>query len=92
MAELNAIEYKSFEEIKHKDENGYEFWFARELAAVLEYKNWQNFSKAIDRAMLACRNSGFEVSDHFREITKMVGIITHHSLTPNFKEFYEHSM
>jgi len=72
MADLNAKEYKSFEEIKHIDENGDEFWFARELATVLEYLRWENFSKAIDRAMLACRNSGRRIDDDFREATKIV--------------------
>jgi DNA-damage-inducible protein D len=76
MADLNAKEYKGFEEIKHKDDNDNEFWFARELALVLEYTKWENFSKVIDRAMLACRNSGFEISDHFPEIRKKVEMPT----------------
>ena len=60
MADLIAKEYKRFEDIKHTDENGTEFWYARELAVCLEYAKWSNFSKVIDRAMLACKNSGFE--------------------------------
>ena len=44
---------------------GNEYWFARELAPVLEYVEWRNFSKVINRAILACRNSGFDVDDHF---------------------------
>ena len=74
MADLKAEEYKSFEGIKHVDENGCEYWFARELADVLQYAKWENFSKVIDRAMLACKNSGFEVADHFPEVRKMVAI------------------
>jgi len=72
MADLQAKEYKGFEDIKQRDENGVEFWLARELAPVLEYLRWENFSKVIDRAMLACRNSGFEVADQFREVTKLI--------------------
>ena len=55
------------------DEYGNEYWSARELAPILEYSDWRNFSKVIDRAKLACRNSGFEVSDHFSEVTKTIG-------------------
>lgn len=74
MSNLNAEEYKSFESIKHVRENGKEFWFARELAEVLEYVQWRNFQKVIDRAILACKNSGFAVIDHFAEVSKMVDI------------------
>jgi hypothetical protein len=59
MSKLNAKEYKSFEDIKQIDENGKEFWCARELAPVLECVKWENFSKVISRAMLACKNSGY---------------------------------
>ena len=74
MADLKAKEYKSFEGIKHIRENGTAFWYARELAPVLDYTKWENFSKVINRALLACRNSGFETSDHFPEVRKMVEI------------------
>ncbi len=72
MSNLNAEEYKSFEGIKHIRENGTEFWYARELAEVLEYVQWRNFQKVIDRAILACKNSGFTVSDHFAEASKTI--------------------
>ena len=74
MASLKAEEYQSFENIKQISENGAEFWFARELQATLLYKEWRNFHKVIDRAMLACRNSGLAISDHFVEVNKMVSI------------------
>ncbi len=48
---------KIFEEIKHIDENGNEYWFARELQKVLEYKNWRNFNKVIDRAIISANTS-----------------------------------
>jgi DNA-damage-inducible protein D len=72
MSDLIAKEYNNFEDIKHRDENGAEYWLARELAPVLEYAEWRNFSRVIDRAMLACKNSGFEVSDQFVEVNKLV--------------------
>jgi len=74
MSNLNAEEYKSFEGIKHVRENGTEFWYARELAKVLDYTEWRNFQKVVDRAILACKNSGFAVSDHFVEVNKMIEI------------------
>ena len=64
--------YQGFEQIKRTDEAGNEYWFACELAPVLEYVQWRNFSKVLDRAMLACRNSGFNVADHFTDISKTV--------------------
>ena len=48
--------------------------YARELAPVLEYTQWRNFAKVIDKAMLACTNSGFNVDDHFAEVGKMIEI------------------
>jgi DNA-damage-inducible protein D len=72
MSNLRAKEYQGFEQIKRTDENGNEYWYARELAPVLEYVKWQNFQKVIDRAILACRNSGFNVADHFVEVSKTV--------------------
>ena len=59
---------KSFEEIKHIDENGVEFWYARELMPVL---NWQNFEKIIDKAKISCENSGISVFEHFIDVNKL---------------------
>ena len=61
-----------FESIKHKNEYGQEFWYARELQVVLEYKQWRKFCNVIDKAKEACQNSDFAVSDHFAEVGKMV--------------------
>ena len=71
---LNAPEYKRFEDIKNIRLDGSEFWSARELASVLDYTKWENFSKVVDRAILACKNSGFEIADHFPDVRKMVEI------------------
>ena len=65
---------KSFEDIKHIDENGVEFWYARELMTILEYSNWQNFEKIIDKAKMTCQNSDISVLDHFTDVNKMVRI------------------
>ena len=72
MAKLEAAEYKTFEKTKQTDENGFEFWFARDLQGVLNYSKWENFSKVIDRAMLACKNSGLNISDHFPDLRKTI--------------------
>jgi DNA-damage-inducible protein D len=72
MSELILKEYKNFEDIKRKDEKGEEYWLARELAPVLEYRRWEHFPRVIERAMLACKNSGHDVFDHFREVAKTV--------------------
>ena len=49
-----------------------EFWYARELMKLLGYERWENFEKAVNRAMESCRVSEINVSDPFREVTKMV--------------------
>ena len=69
---LKAKEYKSFEAIKHVSEDSDEFWYARELAPVLEYVEWRNFTKVLERAKLACKNSGYSVADHFVEVNKTI--------------------
>ena len=73
---LNDIDKtnKSFEDIKHIDENGVEVWYARELMPILQYLNWQNFEKIIDKAKISCQNSDISVLDHFTDVNKMVQI------------------
>lgn len=65
---------KVFEESKQQDDNGTEFWYARELLVLLEYTEWRNFEKVIDKAKIACENSGNLVADHFVDVNKMVEI------------------
>ena len=69
-----AINYDTFESIKHVDENGCEYWEARELMLALEYNKWENFHKVIKSAMIACENSEAIVYDHFPEVRKMVEV------------------
>ena len=71
---ITKKEYKYFDDIKHIDENGMEFWYVRELAEVLEYVEWRNFEKVIKRAMIACDNSNQDINNHFVEVNKMVDI------------------
>ena len=63
-----------FERIKHIDENGVEFWYARELQEVLEYSEWRNFKKVLNKAIQACENSQNTTTDHFVEINKMINL------------------
>ena len=74
MSELVKYSEQTFESIKHVNEYGEEYWLARELQSVLEYAQWRRFSDAIERAKLACKNSGFAVEDHFADVGKMVDI------------------
>lgn len=63
-----------FESIKHVNEYGVEFWYARELQTALGYKQWRRFDNIINKAKDACQNSGNDVSDHFANVGKMVDI------------------
>ena len=70
---MNNIEKnnKSFESIKHIDGDDVEFWYARELMKVLQYSNWQNFEKIINKAKISCENSGISVFEHFIDVNKL---------------------
>ena len=72
MNEIKEYTEKVFEDIKHVDENGYEYWLARELMKILEYSLWQNFHKTINIAVKNCNNSNYNVSDHFIDANKMI--------------------
>lgn len=74
MANIENYSDATFERIKHINEYGQEFWYARELARVLEYKDFRNFEQIIFKAMDACKNSGNDITDHFGEVTEMVEI------------------
>ena len=57
MNEIKDYTEKVFEDIKHIDENGNEYWFARELMPLLEYSKWENFDNVIQKAVIAYKNS-----------------------------------
>lgn len=61
-----------FESIKHIDENGCEYWYARELQDVLGYKEWRYFSSVIEKAQIACSQSNNDINSHFGVYTKIV--------------------
>jgi DNA-damage-inducible protein D len=69
--EIIAKYQKSFEQYVH-NENDTEYWLARELQELLGYKKWENFSKVIEKAIIACENSGQDKDDHFLGVTKLV--------------------
>ena len=62
---------QTFEEIKHIDENGIEYWSARELQVVLNYKEWRKFEGVISKAKEACKNSEISTSEHFVDVDKL---------------------
>jgi len=55
----------------HIDENGNEYWYARELQIILKYKKWENFHKVIKEAQIACKNSGLNIYEQFPEVRKL---------------------
>src|SRR5690625_6556582 len=63
-----------FEQIKHIDENGIEYWQARQLSKALDYSDFRNFKKVIKKATIACEQSKQELSDHVVEFNEMVSI------------------
>lgn len=72
--EVTSYSQQTFESIKHIDENGAEFWYARELQIALEYTEWRNFEKSVKRAKEACAASGFVETDHFVDVNKMIDL------------------
>ena len=74
MEEIKEYTEKIFEEIKHIDENGKEYWEARELQDVLDYKKWQKFQNVIENAKTACEQSKFIIDDHFTQMGKMINL------------------
>nr|VFJ63920.1 MAG: DNA-damage-inducible protein D [Candidatus Kentron sp. FW] len=69
-------QYNLFENAAH-NEDGIEFWYARELQLLLEYTRWESFAKVIDKAKLSCKSTGYNVIDHFQDVTKMVKLGGH---------------
>ena len=70
--EIEKYNETMFENIKKIDENGFEYWEARELMPLLEYSKWENFHKVIKRAMIACEGSNNSVLEQFPELRKPI--------------------
>ena len=74
MNKIKEYTEKVFEDIKHIDELGNEYWLARELMPLLGYSKWERFSNAIEYAKISCIKSGYDINDHFPKAGKMVQI------------------
>ena len=72
--EVTTYSQQTFEKIKHIDENGNEFWYARELQKALEYTEYGKFLPVIEKAIEACRKTGFDEGNHFAHVSEMVRI------------------
>ena len=73
---MNNLEVNNntFESIKHIDEYGNEYWFARELQEALQYTEWRKFEGVIDKAKIACESSDYKASEHFGGAAKMISL------------------
>ena len=74
MNELVKINETIFESIKHVDDDGNEYWYARELQKVLEYTEWRKFVGVIKKAINSCKASNYVTSDHFVGADKMINL------------------
>ena len=74
MSDIEKYTDSVFEAIKHINEYGQEFWYARELSKALEYQDFRNFEQIIFKAMDACKSSDYDIADHFGDVTEMVNI------------------
>ena len=72
--EVTTYSQQTFENIKRTDENGTEFWYARELQKALEYTEYGKFLPVIEKAIEACRKTGFDEGNHFAHVSEMVRI------------------
>ena len=70
--QLNNMQSQFDSLAKRVPDENIEFWFARDLQEPLGYARWENFSVAIGRAISSCVSTGYDSSDHFRDVTKMI--------------------
>ncbi len=85
MNEIKTYDEKTFESIKHIDQYGNEYWLARELQSVLEYKEWRNFEVVISKAKEACENSNNSIFRNFVEVNKIVKTGVSHKEIADYK-------
>lgn len=74
MENKKLVNLNPFETIKHLKDDVIEFWYARDLQKILEYESWDKFLNVINKAIIACNNSGHSASDHFSQMGKMVQV------------------
>lgn len=74
MTDIEKKHHWTFQSIRHQDIDESEFWYARELGAILEYQSWRAFERVIEKAIEACRNSGQKPENHFVQVDNMVQI------------------
>ena len=72
MNKIKEYTEKLFEDIKHVDENGNEYWLGRELQQVMVYKEWRKFNNVINKAIIACNNSEMTIGEHFVQVDKTI--------------------
>ncbi|MEG1946355.1 MAG: winged helix-turn-helix domain-containing protein [Lachnospiraceae bacterium] len=72
MSDIVNYNEQTFESIKHINENGQEFWYARELQIALDYSQWRRFNETIERTKTACKKSGNDIDEHFAEVGKTI--------------------
>jgi DNA-damage-inducible protein D len=72
--EISRPKASLFEQIRHTDESGNEYWMARQLSKVLDYTDFRNFTGVIRKAWNACKNSGNDPKEHIVEANEMVTI------------------
>ena len=72
MSNIEKYSENIFESIKHIDQNGNEYWYARELSKVLEYRDWRNFQKVVDKAIISAKNSVSDNGDWVVEVNKPI--------------------
>ena len=71
MTNIESYNKNIFEAIKHIDDEGNEYWLARELQKALEYKEWRKFKGVIDKAIIACKNSNVDTNVQFVQLDKL---------------------
>ena len=72
MSNIEKYSENIFESIKHIDQNGNEYWYARELSKVLEYRDWRNFQKVVNKAIISAKNSASDNGDWVVEVNKPI--------------------
>lgn len=72
MSNIEKYSEKTFEDYRHVNEFGRDYWYARDMQKILQYQQWRNFEHVIEKAKRACEGSNNRISDHFADVSKMV--------------------